>query len=260
MFLLKKLLTQLVMPLPLSLAFVLLGLLLLWFTRKQRTGRILTTIGVLLLVLSSYGFLPDLLMGRLEKQNPPLVITPESRLTSNKPNAKWIVVLGSGNLSDPYVPGKTNLTASSLFRVVEGIRLYRTLPGSRLLLCGGPTSNFVPEAETMGQTARDLGVPPEDIVLEPSSMDTSEQAVRVKELVREDRFIVISSAFHLPRALALLRKVDLNPIPAAVDYHAGDGSLLPGMLFPQANNIRKMELGLHEHVGLLWYRMRGQSD
>jgi uncharacterized SAM-binding protein YcdF (DUF218 family) len=261
MYLLKKILTQMFMPLPLALAFGVIGLLFLWFTRRQKTGKILTSAGVILLALFSFGFLPDLLIGRLEKQNAPLVIPARSPVApaADQVSPKWIVVLGSGNLGDPRLPGKTYLTSSSLARVVEGIRLYHAFAGTKLMFCGGPTNNSVPEAETMAQTAQDLGVPRDDILLEPFSMDTEDQAARVKELVKADQFILMSSAFHLPRALALFRKLGLNPIPAPVDYRAGSEGPTTDALFPQATNVRKLELGIHEHLGLLWYWVRGKD-
>ena len=259
MYLLKKIVTEFFMPLPFSLGLCFIGLGFLWFTARQKTGRLLVTAGVVLLALFSYGFVGDLLMNPLEKPYAPLVLnTQPDGGTRPSTQAKWIVVLGSGNLADARAPGRTFLTASSMFRVVEGVRLYRQLPGAKLILAGGPTNNPVSEAETMSQTAVDLGVPKQDIVLEPVAKDTEGQAQTIQALVKDDQFILVSSGFHLPRALFLFRKRGLAPIPAAVDYRAANGGPFSDDFFPQAPNIRKLELAIHEYLGMMWYRVRGE--
>ena len=258
MYLLKKILLQFFMPLPFSLALCVAGLALLWFTRRQKAGKLLTTVGVVLLTLSSYGFVSDLLIGRLERQNSPLILSTQADLKTQPP-IKWIVVLGGGNLSDTRRPGKSYLTAASLFRVVEGIRIYRESPGARLIVSGGPTNNAIPEAETMAQVAESLGVPKQDVVLDPVSKDTEAQAHRIQEMVNGEQFILVSSAYHLPRALSLFRSLGLNPLAAPVDYRTGNQGPGPDAFFPGALNVRKSELAIHEDLGLIWYRLRGRN-
>ena len=77
-------------------------------------------------------------------------------------DVKWVVVLGGGHTSSPELPAECpSLDNSSLSRLVEGIRIHRELPGSKLLLSGGAVFDPVPEAVTMAAVARMLGVSPE---------------------------------------------------------------------------------------------------
>jgi uncharacterized SAM-binding protein YcdF (DUF218 family) len=254
MYLIKKLITQAFMPLPVALGLCVAGLVLLWFTRKQKTGKGFITAGVILLILTSYSTLPDRLLSALEQENAPFV-------SQSQPlnEIKWIVILGSGNMSQPGTARDTALTSSSLFRVVEGVRLHRSLPQAKLLFCGGPTNNETPEAETMAQAALALGVPEQDIAREATSLDTADQVERVKEIVKSDKFILVSSAFHLPRAMFLFKRSGLEPTPDAVDYRAGDHGPPPDAVFPQSTNIRKFEIAIHEYLGMLWYRLRRKT-
>jgi len=91
LFLFKKIVAPFLMPLPLCLAILLCGLLLLWFTRKQRIGKIIVTAGVIVLAGLSYAIIPDSLLRGFEDQYPPFIKTE---------NAKWVVVLGGGHTSD----------------------------------------------------------------------------------------------------------------------------------------------------------------
>ena len=62
------------------------------------------------------------------------------------------------------------------------------------------------------------GVESEDIVLETKATDTKDHPIYVKEIVGRDRFILVTSASHMPRAMALFRQHGMEPIPAPTDY------------------------------------------
>jgi uncharacterized SAM-binding protein YcdF (DUF218 family) len=123
MFLLKKTLESLFSPLSICLVFLLLGIFLLWGTKSQRAGRIFVTLGTGFLVLLSYPPVPNLLLGPLEHKYPPL--GKSNSISVNRTEIRWIVVLDGDEGAD-------------LDRVVEGVRLYRQIPGARLLFSGGP--------------------------------------------------------------------------------------------------------------------------
>ncbi|MBA7705698.1 hypothetical protein ES703_114534 [subsurface metagenome] len=70
------------------------------------------------------------------------------------------------------------MAGESLQRLVEGIRLYNLLPGSRLILSGGTAFGDITSAEVMKQVALEVGVPENDILMEPDSMDTKDELDR----------------------------------------------------------------------------------
>ena len=144
MFFVKKWLGSLLAPLPLGLGVAVAGLFFLWFSRRQRSGRILVTLGVAGLLLCSIGPLVNLLHGNLETRYPPYNIkdVPEDFRPA------YIVVLGAGARPDARLPSTAQIGSNSLARLIEGIRIFRQNPGSRLLLSGvGKVDRITPSAD-----------------------------------------------------------------------------------------------------------------
>jgi len=178
--------------------------------------------------------------------------------TSGMKDVKWVVVLGGGHTSSPELQPNAQVFNSSLSRIVEGIRIHRELPGSKLLLSGGAVFDPVPEAVTMAAVARMLGVSPGDMVLESQSKDTGQQSIFIQEIIQDDRCILVTSAIHMPRAMLVFEQKGLRPIPAPTDF--GDwmrNENSPNQFFPRANELRKVETAFHEFLGLLWARVTG---
>lgn len=257
MFLLKKIVSEFLFPMPLALGLALLGLALLWFSRRQKAGKALVTAGVLLLLLLGYGQVSGRLLGGLEGIYPvlPAQLNPQQPL----PSVDYVVVLSAGHASDPTLPVTSQLTAASTVRTVEGVRLYRLLQGrAKLLLSGGGAFDATPEAQNMARLATELGVPPQDILLESGSNDTKDQARAVRELIGNSPFLLVTSASHMPRSVALFRKQGLEPIAAPTDHQVkASGVLTPGSFFPGAGNLLKARLAVYEYLGLVWGRLRG---
>jgi len=247
MFLLKKIIAPLFYPLSLCLGVLLAGMFLLWFTRRQRAGKIMVCLGIVLLALFSYAPLPDIALRSLECRYAPLIDV------SQFSDVKWVVVLGGGHNSDSELPATSQLSESSLSRLVEGVRIHRLLPESRLVLSGGAVFDPVSEAEVMARAAGVMGIEGDRIVLEELSRDTGDQARLVREIVGDERFVLVTSASHMPRSMALFRKSDMQPIPAPTDYRVKKRQRLsPGVFFPNADSLRKMEMVFHEYLGLCW--------
>jgi len=82
----------------------------------------------------------------------------------------------------------------------------------------------------------------------------------VKEIVGKDKFILVTSAAHMPRAMGLFRKQGMEPIPAPTDYMAGEreGGLRLGMFFPSAGSLEKAGSAIHEYLGMVWGKLRSQ--
>jgi uncharacterized SAM-binding protein YcdF (DUF218 family) len=262
MFLLKKIVAPFFYPFPLCLGILILGLLCLWATRRQRLGKGLVTLGTVLLLLLSLPFIAGQAAAPLESRYPAL-LHPEaiSRAGEGSTSPQWIVVLGGGHALDPRHPANSQTSAATLERVVEGVRLYKALPGSKLLLSGGGVFDPEPEAAVMARVAGVLGVKPQDIRLETESRDTADQAKIVADLLGRERFILVTSATHMPRAMALFRKRGVEPIPAPTDFRVQDPQGAqgpnPGRYFPSASGLEQVETAAHEYLGLAWAWLRG---
>ena len=254
MFFFKKLITPFLMPVPFCLALVLSGLALLWFTRRQRAGRRLATAGAVVLLLLGYGFVSGRLLSSLERRHAPVV---DASAAAGR--VRWVVVLGGGSSSDEGLPAVMRLSEGSLARLVEGVRLQRQLPGARLLLSGGSVFGSAPDSETMSALAVELGVDPATLDLDPVSPDTETQAEVVRARLGAEEFFLVTSASHMPRALALFRKAGANPIPAPTHFLVQEsGGLSPGDFFPGSGGLRRAETVAYEYLGLAWAKLRGR--
>ena len=253
MFLFKKIIAPMFFPVSLCLEILLLGLVLLWFTRKQRTGKLVLSVGFLFLALLSFRAVSDELLQPLEYKYTPIL------QSADIADVKWIVVLGGGHTSDARLPITGQLGGASVVRLVEGIRLYKMLPRSKLILSGGSTFDPVPNAKIMADVAVAIGVDKRDLILESSSKDTKDQAMLIKEIVGKDSFVLVTSASHMPRSMALFEKQGMKPIPAPTGYGVKQRQRpRPGMFFPGASALRKAEIAFHEYLGMAWAKIRGQ--
>ncbi len=246
MFLIKKIITLMVMPMSVGLFLGWVGLLRLRRSRGSKAGWGLACSGLLLLTLTGFSFVSTRFAAVLEGDYAPL---------DPPPQVGWVVVLGGGQTVSAGVPANLQLGGSSLARLIEGIRIFQTVAGSRLLLSGGAVFEDVAVAETMAQTARLLGVPEERIVMDTASRDTAEQAEAVRAIVQDEPFVLVTSALHMSRSLLLFRKKGMRPIPAPCDHLSmRSSSLSPFDFFPRAGEIAKIEALLHEALGILWAR------
>ena len=253
-FFVKKVISFFFLPLTLASVLMVIGLVLLWATRRKTLGKVLVTLGTCLLLMASFGPLSNHMLMSLERRYPPLLDVKDIQKAKD---IKWIVVLGGGNISDPGLPFSNQLAPASLVRLLEGINLHRRLPGSKLLLSGGAASSQVPEAETMAKTALLMGMKESDIVIENKSLDTASQARTIPGIVGRGQFILVTSAFHMPRSMALFRKYGMDPIPAPTAYIACKlPQFDPVTIFPSAGSLGKMDLVIHEYMGMIWSRVR----
>jgi uncharacterized SAM-binding protein YcdF (DUF218 family) len=263
MFILKKILSNLLLPPALCFELLLAGILLLWFSRRQRLGKVLVTIGALSLTALSYHVVANRLIRPFESAYPPLDPASLARLAPlHAPNdaesIKWVVVLGGGHVTDPKIPITSQLTDSSRTRLIEAILYHRALPGSRLLVSGGAYFDPVPEAVTMAEVARRLGVEESNLVLETTSGDTDDEALLIRDMVGRDRLLLVTSASHMPRAMALFQQRGMDPLPAPVDFEAKElQKLTPAEFFPHAQALFKAERAFYEFLGLVWVRLKG---
>jgi uncharacterized SAM-binding protein YcdF (DUF218 family) len=258
MFLFKKTLAPLFSPVTLILALLLIGLILLWFTRKQKTGKAVITLGVIMFALLGYGFFSDLLLSPLERQYPPLMLeNTDSPSSRSLHSVKWIVLLGGGHVTDTRFPVTSQISDESLSRLVECVRIHRMIAGSKIILSGGAVYDSASEAGTFAKVAAILHVNTRDIVLEEISRDTEEQAENIHSIVGQDRFIMVTSAYHMPRAMAIFNKAGLKPIPAPTNHLVRERQMTaPGDFYPSSAGLMKAERAMHEYLGLLWFRMR----
>jgi uncharacterized SAM-binding protein YcdF (DUF218 family) len=245
-FLLKKIMSGFLMPLSILLCLFLWGLIMLRTNRTRLTAKKVLTFTFLILVLLSYGALSYWPLQELENIYPPIDI---KWVRPN--NIKWVVVL-AGAPEETYV------------RLTEGIRIYRSLPGTKLIMSGGKlfTASPEPSSSKMARIATGLGVNPQDIVQENISRDTKDEARIIRSMIHETPFVLVTSAYHMPRSMALFRAQGMHPIPAPTGHHIlpDERYLSPYWFFPNTYNIMDAEIVLHEVLGIISAWAMGQLE
>ncbi len=262
MFSVKKFVAPLFSPLSICFELMVLGVVLVVFSQKQKMGKFFVLLGIVLLVTCSYEAISGRILQTLESQYDQLNL---AQVTSKEDgglaarSVKWVVVLAGGVTGNPTQPIQLQISHYSRVRLMEGIRLHRLIPGSKIILTGGIGFDGPAEATTLSRVAEELGVAKSDMVLEVESRDTKDHPLYVRHLVKEDPFILVTSAFHMPRAMKLFLKQGLTPIPApAGPWKPARDFWSPDNLFPSASGLRLAELAYHEYMGLTWAWVRGQ--
>lgn len=252
-------------PLPVLVALLLLGVGLLWRrwwtsrrdadvvpSRTERGARLLLTLALLGLIVASLSPLPRALLGRLEEGYSAYSVQPGR-------DVRRIVVLCGGAVETPGHPALSALSAQTLERLAEGVRIARLHPAARILFTGGPPTGRTPCAELLTRAAAELGLDPERIDRASDPRTTEEEAVAVERVVGSEPFVLVTSAHHLRRASALMRARGLRPIPAPAGSKAtvrDAGGF--GILRLDAANLTALDIWTHEVLGMLWSRARGR--
>ena len=261
MFGLKKFLAPLFSPLAVCVELMAFGLFLLLFSQKQKMGKVFIVLGMVVLVMCSYEGVSGRILRTLEMQYPPLKVAeffPYKNRETSARSVKWVVVLAGGVAGDSTLPIQLQISHYSRVRLMEGIRLHRLLPGSKIVLTGGIGFDGPAEATTLSRVAEELGVAKADMVLEVNSRDTKDHPLYVRHIVKDEPFILVTSAFHMPRAMKLFMKQGLVPIPAPAGPWKPDDTWAPASFFPSASGLRLAELAWHEYAGLTWAWVLGQ--
>ncbi len=261
MFILKKIISQFLFPVPLSLWISLIGLFLLWFTQKQKTGKVFVSIGLFLMLLLSNSFVSSQLLKPLESKYETynMQISNEGLPSMNLNPIKFIVVLGGGHVSDPKLPITSQISKKTLVRLIEGIRHYRKHTDSKLILSGGSVFDSIPNAKIMANMAKELGVKEKDIIIEYKSKDTKDEAKFIKLIVNNNCFILVTSASHMPRSIAMFEKLGMSPIAAPTEHQIREKQYLnPTSFFPSSANLYQSRSAFYEYLGIVWAKLRGQ--
>lgn len=255
LFQLTKLAGGLLMPISVVLALLVLGLVLLVASRFRYLGLGLVALGAVVLFLVSLPPLPERALASLESRYPVL---------SDPPDAEWIVVLGGGSRGVADWPAANRLTRSSLYRLAEGVRLARQLPDAKLVTSGGVSSETgETTAELMAQVAQEWGIGRDRILVQAEPRTTAAEAQAMADrLAPQDRVVLVTSAFHMPRAVALFEGQGVAVIPAPTGHYAEPGPryVHAGELLPSATQVEFVERLLWEKLGLTWAVLQGETD
>ncbi len=237
MFFLKKFISYLILPPGIFIAlFVFIAVL----SRKRKLVYLPALAGALTLYLISIEPFKDVLFYPLEAPfKVPKVV-----------KGDVIVVLGGGAYNSGY------LKASSYKRLITAFLLHRK-SGKPLVLSGGAAIGTIPEAKVMRELLLEFGVDERDIYADLKSRDTFENAKYVRlicERIGCRSITLVTSAFHMRRALMVFRKTGLEIQPYPTDFKF-EGRYNLYSIFPKYSVFYDSSIAIREYIGLLFYSL-----
>ena len=258
-FVLKKVISAFCMPLPLAALLLLLASLLLGCGRKT-AGRWLMLLTLAFVYLVSIHPTGEWMARNLEQQYPAF-------LQEERKPVDYVLVLGSAHTSDASQPITSLLSTVGLARLMEGIRVYRLNPGSKLLLSGFQGRDQMSHAKALQSVALYLGVPKQDMILEERVKDTREEAMHWIGLAKNSSLAVVTSAIHMPRSMYLFEQAakemgyqpSLYAAPTEYISHA-DQAYTWENWFPSGKHLYTVERAWHEYLGLMWAKLNSQIN
>ena len=250
---LYSILSSLILPLPIFCFFIILAVFF-FLLKKPTISKTLLILSTVWFILISTSLIPNFFVKQLEKRCEPLL---DSLLPFT--GTHWnILVLGGGHINDPRLSYNNQLSRNALGRLVEGIRIYRKLPGSKLIVSGYAGSQSITQAQVLERTAISLGVDSLDIIrLDTPSNTYKESLAYINTMGGKDSLILVTDAVHMPRALSLFQKIGIEPIGSPVNqmFKTCPEKNRRGWI-PSSDNIYKMEYAMHEYIGMLWAYLR----
>jgi uncharacterized SAM-binding protein YcdF (DUF218 family) len=228
-----------------------------WCRQRPRT-RPLVTMTVLLgtLIVLSLPVTGFLAMWNLESAYPPTNDVPAPGDT--------LVVLSAGLILDSADGKNVRLDHVSIERCLHAVRLYKRAGRCRIVLSGGKSdlSDRSPAlAVVMREFVLEMGIRPEDILVEDKSTSTYENAAYSRGLLKDDtntRIWLVTTASHMNRAERCFRKQGFVVTPAPCCHEVTVWELGLTDLIPTEGGLAQFTRAAHEWQGRIWYRLRGR--
>jgi len=236
----------LVVPSNLVLLVGFTGIGLLFLPRWRRIAPYFLTSAICLLLVLSSGKTAAALSGPLE------YAYPKAPAPGADSAAKAIVVLAAYAADDPNMPLSSRPNSSALFRIVEAVHLWRACGQCSVIVTG-----VNPTTKVMGESLVALGIPSGQLRIDSEAANTYGSAVNMRTLLGEQPFYLVTSAAHMPRSMGVFLKQGLRPIAAPTD-HQVPAVVAQADWAPSSLSLYFTDLAMHEHIGMLWYRLTGR--
>jgi uncharacterized SAM-binding protein YcdF (DUF218 family) len=249
-----------------SNATLLLGLFGLALTMSRRrfrhAGQVLMGSAIILFALFGLSPLGNAMILPLEMRFPPATLPDEAEISG-------IIVLGGA--VDTHVSagrGQTALTDSAE-RLTAVAGLSRRFPAARIIYSGGVSAvsatlwGDIPEADAARALFISFGIPKDRLVFENKSRDTYENAQFTRDLLHptsDQHYLIVTSAYHMPRAMALYRKAGFDVLAYPVNYRTAGPIDLVRPFYALNDGLRQSNIAIREWIGLIAYRLSGRIN
>jgi uncharacterized SAM-binding protein YcdF (DUF218 family) len=256
-FILSKTIGIMLLPTNFLIGVGLLGAVLL-ATRRASLGRKCLIASVALLAICGFSPLGKLVLYPLESRFPPW------DATRGAPDG--IVVLGGSIDADLSVAHDVAAITAAAGRIIEAAALARRYPNARIVFSGG-SSNLVSidarEADYAASVFESLGISRERLTMERRSRNTQENAEFSKAAAAPksgERWLLVTSAYHMPRSVGLFRKTGFAVEPYPVDWRTEKGTDILTFSPLAVEGLARTDIGIREWIGLAAYWATGKID
>jgi uncharacterized SAM-binding protein YcdF (DUF218 family) len=268
MFILGKAVSFIFLPPGSIVLLFVLGFIFSLFRKSDRArawSKAFVVFGALAFIVCSLGPLADLALLPLE--NGHSALGPAGTLEAKDvEGCTAVIVLGSGTTAfSPDEGGGSSLGPRAARRVSYAYRLARRL-GLPLVFSGGKvfeSAGQEGEAQAAQRFLTESGMDGRRIMIEDKSVSTWENAVlsaaTLKAAGLAPKAILVTSAFHMPRAVMSFRKNGIEVVPAPTDYLADRSPKDWTSWIPSAEGCGKISMALHEYLGWLWYSLKPKA-
>lgn len=233
------------------------GVALLYWKRTRKWGFRLTAYGAMATLLVVILPVGDWLIGSLERRFPAYSVC-----TTITPRPIAGIILLGGAISSQEIDGKIlEDLGSSADRIRKAAQLTRDYPDLPLLISGGqafPRKGARTEAVATAAFLTELGVDLRRLRLETLSRTTAENAKFIAEQAEQGSWLLVTSAFHMPRSVGSFRKAGVNVIAVPSDWMVDDNR--PILTMNAVDRLGRLDLGVHEYLGLFAYWVTGRTS
>jgi uncharacterized SAM-binding protein YcdF (DUF218 family) len=247
----------LVQPTNICLLLIVSGLIVMRRDRWRNLGGKLATAGTVALLVAGLSPIGSAAMLPLEQR------FPKPSFGDLGPAIDGIIILGGFEEGHMTVARKTLSLNEAAERLTEAVSLARRLPMAKVVFTGGSAAIMGKRdvaAVEVGDFLVDAGVARERLVLEDVSRNTRENATLTRDLVKPkpgSRWVLVTSAFHMPRSVGVFRATGFDVIAWPVDYRTAGYSDLYRLGDGVDGGLRRLDTATKEYIGLFVYRFTG---
>ncbi len=229
LFSLKKFISFFLEPFTFGFLILLLAFIFLLFNNYKKAKSILF-VGLIFIFLISNSLFSNFLISPLENQY-------KNQKNVDISKVEYILLLGGDFESRAY----------------EVIKLSLKLKDAKIITSGYAGKMMISDALYAKNELISLGINENRIIMQEKPKDTIEEAKSIKELLNNKPFILVTSAYHMPRAMKIFQMQGLNPIAVPTDFTVKEQK---SNSYLSINDLRKVSIAIHEYIGLAWLKIK----
>jgi len=245
MIYLHKILPLIFSPLIMIIVLIILGVII--------NSKKISIIGVIILIVCSLPIVSNKLVAYLESDY-------QLSKPSNIEPADSIVVLSGMIRTINSKDGLDYEFGEASDRIFAGINLFKEKKAPKLILTRGklPWSVGIPEGEYLREIAINNGISESNILLTKNVENTDQEAKAIKKLLSDDKskVLLVTSAFHMPRAQKVFEAAGINVVPFPVDFQKGLSKITFMSFMPSANALSGTSFFVREMMGRIYYNLK----